>query len=231
MPNASTRVRIPMPRNPGPVIVQWYLPHDLKFHRHIRPAANQPAVIANWSYPSGIRKPARTIYTIIDIQVNTVMSLPLTDSIFNFFVIISLSHNIIMLHICLIPNRWGITHITIEGDISPSMKRAALEFNYEAVWKEIFGSYAGKVDVLEALKCFKCDTQGLIIISRIRLKDKIMTLKQLLQGNGLLKNIELLYKEKDGSLVVFIEGEPCVSSPPQECSIQCNLLSSTGIFG
>jgi hypothetical protein len=104
------------------------------------------------------------------------------------------------------------------------MKRAALEFNYEAVWDEIFGIYANKVDVLEALRCFKCDIQGLIIISRIRLKDKKITLKQLLQGNGLLKNIELLYKEKDGSLVVFMEGKPCVSTPSKNA--QFNVISS-----
>lgn len=95
------------------------------------------------------------------------------------------------------------------------MKHATLEFNYEKVWKEIFGSYASKVEVLEALKCFKCDAQGLMLICRIRLKGKNMTIKQLLQGNGLLTNIELLYMEKDDSLVVFIEGKPCVSSPPK----------------
>jgi DNA-binding CsgD family transcriptional regulator len=104
------------------------------------------------------------------------------------------------------------------------MKRATLEFKYEKVWKEIFGSYSSKVQVLEAFKCFKCDPQGLIIISRIRLKDKKITLKQLLQGNGLLKNIELLYKEKDGSIVVFIEGKPCVSTPPKDA--QFDVLSS-----
>jgi hypothetical protein len=100
------------------------------------------------------------------------------------------------------------------------MKRATLEFNYEKVWKEIFGSYARKVDVLEALKCFKCDTQGLMLICRIRLKGNNMTIKQLLQGNGLLTNIELLYKEKDDSLVVFVEGKPCVSSPPKNAQFK-----------
>ena len=33
---------------------------------------------------------------------------------------------------------------------------------------------------------------------------------------GLLTNIELLYKEKDGSLVVFIEGRSCVPKPPKD---------------
>ena len=47
MPIASTDARIPRPKNPGPVIAQWYLPHDLKFYKHIKPAANQPAVIAH----------------------------------------------------------------------------------------------------------------------------------------------------------------------------------------
>ena len=108
----------------------------------------------------------------------------------------------------------------IESNISFIMKRASLEFNYEKVWKEIFGSYARKIDVLEALKCFKCDTQGLMLICRIRLKGNNMTIKQLLQGNGLLTSIELLYKEKDDSLVVFVEGKPCVSSPPQNAQFK-----------
>ncbi|MGH9974741.1 MAG: helix-turn-helix domain-containing protein, partial [Nitrososphaeraceae archaeon] len=112
----------------------------------------------------------------------------------------------------------------IERDILFSMKRAVLEFNYEAVWNEIFGKYANEVDVLEGLKCFKCDAEGLIIISRVRLIDKKMVLKQLLRGNGLLKNIELLYKEEDGSLVVFIEGKSCV--PSSSKNAQFNVISA-----
>ena len=40
---------------------------------------------------------------------------------------------------------------------------------------------------------------------------------------GLLTNIELLYKEKDGSLVVFIEGRSCVPKPPKDIK-QPNML-------
>jgi len=90
-----------------------------------------------------------------------------------------------------------------------------MEFNYEAAWKQIFGLNANRVDVLEALRCFKCDTQGLAIICRIKLKDKNMNLQDLLRGKGLLTNIELLYKEKDESMVVFIEGGSCVPKPPK----------------
>jgi DNA-binding CsgD family transcriptional regulator len=94
------------------------------------------------------------------------------------------------------------------------MRRITMEFNYEAVWKQIFGSNADKVEVLKALRCFKCDTQGLAIICRIKLKDRKMNIENLLSEKGLLTNIELLYKERDGSLVVFIEGRSCVPLPP-----------------
>ena len=96
------------------------------------------------------------------------------------------------------------------------MRRVTLEFNYQETWKQIFGSYAEKVEILEALRCFKCDVEGLAIICRIRLKDRNMNIQDLLMGKSLLTNIELLYKEKDGSLVVFIEGRSCVPQPPKD---------------
>jgi hypothetical protein len=96
------------------------------------------------------------------------------------------------------------------------MRRITMEFDYQKAWKWIFGSNSEKVEVLEALRCFKCDTQGLAIICRIRLKDRKITIQDLLIGKGLLTNIELLYKEKDGSLVVFIEGRSCVPKPPKD---------------
>jgi DNA-binding CsgD family transcriptional regulator len=91
-----------------------------------------------------------------------------------------------------------------------------MEFDYQKAWKQIFGSNSEKVEVLEALRCFKCDTQGLAIICRLRLKDRNMNIQDLLMGKGLLTNIELLYKEKDDSLVVFIEGRSCVPKPPKD---------------
>jgi DNA-binding CsgD family transcriptional regulator len=96
------------------------------------------------------------------------------------------------------------------------MRRITMEFDYQKAWKWIFGSNSEKVEVLDALRCFKCDTQGLAIICRIRLKDRKITIQDLLMGKGLLTNIELLYKEKDGSLVVFIEGRSCVPKPPKD---------------
>jgi DNA-binding CsgD family transcriptional regulator len=96
------------------------------------------------------------------------------------------------------------------------MRRITMEFNYEAAWKQIFGLNANRVEVLEALRCFKCDTQGLAIICRIKLKDNNMNIQDLLRGKGLLTNIELLYKEKDESMVVFIEGGSCVPKPPKD---------------
>jgi hypothetical protein len=67
---------------------------------------------------------------------------------------------------------------------------------------------------LEALRCFKCDLEGLAIICRIKLSDKGMDIKDLV-GKGLLTNIEILYRENDGSIVVFIEGRSCVPRPPK----------------
>jgi DNA-binding CsgD family transcriptional regulator len=91
-----------------------------------------------------------------------------------------------------------------------------MEFDYQKAWKQIFGLNSEKVEVLEALRCFKCDTEGLAIICRIKLKDNNMNIQDLLIGKGLLTNIELLYKEKDESVVVFIEGRSCVPKPPKD---------------
>jgi hypothetical protein len=77
-------------------------------------------------------------------------------------------------------------------------------------WKQIFGLNSTNVEILEAMRCFKCDISGLAIICKIRLKDKTMTVRDLVGNGGLITNIEVLYKEKDGSLVVFIEGRPCI---------------------
>ena len=95
-----------------------------------------------------------------------------------------------------------------------SMRHATLEVNYEDSWKKIFGRYSDKIDLLEALKCFKCDAQGLALICRIRLKDNKMKIKEP-QGKGLLIRVEVLYRENDGSSVVFIEGKSCVPPPPK----------------
>jgi DNA-binding CsgD family transcriptional regulator len=105
------------------------------------------------------------------------------------------------------------------------MRRITMEFDYQKAWKWIFGSNSEKVEVLEALRCFRCDTQGLAIICRIRLKDRKTTIQDLLMGKGLLTNIELLYKEKDGSLVVFIEGRSCVPKPPKDIKQQKMLMT------
>jgi hypothetical protein len=104
------------------------------------------------------------------------------------------------------------------------MRRVTMEFNYQRAWKQIFGSNADKVEVVEALRCFKCDTQGLALICRIRLKDKSMTVTDLLH-KGLITNIETLYTEKDGSVVVFIEGKSCVPQPPKDMELPKMLMT------
>lgn len=104
------------------------------------------------------------------------------------------------------------------------MRRVTLEFNYHDAWKQIFGSNTDNVEVVEALRCFKCDLEGLAIICRIRLKDKSMDIKDLV-GKGLLTNIEILYREKDGSIVVFIEGRSCVPQPPKGARVPKLLMA------
>lgn len=94
------------------------------------------------------------------------------------------------------------------------MRRVTLEFNYEDAWRQIFGPNSPKVEVLEALRCFKCDAQGIAIICRIKLKDRRIGIRDL-AGKGLITNIEVLFKEKDGSHVVFIEGRACIPAPPK----------------
>jgi DNA-binding CsgD family transcriptional regulator len=105
-----------------------------------------------------------------------------------------------------------------------------MEFDYQKAWKQIFGSNSERVEVLDALRCFKCDTQGLAIICRLRLKDRNMNIQDLLMGEGLLTNIELLYKEKDDSLVVFIEGRSCVPKPPKDIKQPKMLMARTPDF-
>ena len=51
-----------------------------------------------------------------------------------------------------------------------------------------------------------------------------MNIQDLLRGKGLLTNIELLYKEKDDSLVVFIEGGSCVPKPPKDIKQEPKML-------
>ena len=94
------------------------------------------------------------------------------------------------------------------------MRRVTLEFNYQDAWKQIFGSNAEKVEILEGLRCFKCDLESIALICRIKLKDKRMNVKDLV-GKGILTNIEVLYKEKNGSQVVFIEGKLCIPQLPK----------------
>jgi hypothetical protein len=104
------------------------------------------------------------------------------------------------------------------------MRRVTLEFNYQESWKQIFGSNTDNVEVVEALRCFKCDLEGLAIICRIRLKDKSIDVKDLV-GKGLITNIEILYREKDGSVVVFIEGRSCVPQPPKDARMPKLLMA------
>ena len=86
------------------------------------------------------------------------------------------------------------------------MKRLVLEFNYERFWKLFFGPNSERVEVVEALRSFKCDMDGFALIVRIVLKDRNMTVRDLTQ-HGVVTKVETLYEEKDGSLVVYMQGD------------------------
>lgn len=86
------------------------------------------------------------------------------------------------------------------------MRRLTVETNWEGVWRRVFRPHSDKVQILEVMRCFKCDADGFAIICKIELKDETMSVEDL-AGNDVLVNVETLYEEKDGSFVVFIEGK------------------------
>ncbi len=85
------------------------------------------------------------------------------------------------------------------------MKRLVIEVPYEKIWTSFFGRYAGRLKVVEALKCFKCDNEGFAIICKIRFLDGQLTTSDLLKV-GPISHAETLYEESDGSKVIFISG-------------------------
>ena len=86
------------------------------------------------------------------------------------------------------------------------MKRLVVEIPYERFWTGFFGANAKRVKVVEALRCFKCDSEGFAIICRIKLLAESLSLRDLVKGSP-IRNIEVLFKEKDGSMVIFMSGE------------------------
>ncbi len=92
------------------------------------------------------------------------------------------------------------------------MKRVILEFPYQDMWHRLFGPNFGKVEVIEVIRSLKCDFEGVGMICRIRFKDKRIGVRDLI-GKGAIRSIEILYKERNGSMVVFIQGGPVVSAP------------------
>ena len=103
---------------------------------------------------------------------------------------------------------------TVDLTLTGRMKRLTLEFPYQELWRRLFGPNYDKVEILEAVKSLKCDFDGLAVICRIRFKDKKMKTTDLV-GKGAIRTVETLYKDKDGSLTVFIEGRPVVHAPKQ----------------
>jgi predicted DNA binding protein len=103
-----------------------------------------------------------------------------------------------------VPDLWGRT-IKRSGPRLRTMKRLVLEFPYQGYWRTIFGSNLDTVEVMEAMKCFKCDREGFALICKIRFLDKNMSTNDLLTG-GAIRDIETLYRENDESETVFISG-------------------------
>lgn len=94
------------------------------------------------------------------------------------------------------------------------MRRLTVETNWEGVWRRVFSPHSDKVQIREVVKCFKCDADGFAMACKIELKDETMSVEDL-AGNDVLTNVETLHEEKDGSLVVFIEGKLSVPGERQ----------------
>lgn len=86
------------------------------------------------------------------------------------------------------------------------MKRLVVEIPYKRFWAGFFGQHAERIKVVEASHCFKCDPEGFAIICRIKLLDESLSLKDLVKGSP-IRSVEVLFKEKDGSLVIFMSGD------------------------
>jgi len=84
------------------------------------------------------------------------------------------------------------------------MKRLVLEFPYQEFWRTIFGSNAEAVEVVEAIKSFKCDREGFALICKVRFLDKSMKISDL--KKGAIKEVEILYTDSGGSEVIFVAG-------------------------
>jgi len=84
------------------------------------------------------------------------------------------------------------------------MRQMVFEVSYEGIWPIIFGSHAKQVEVVEAMKCIKCDQEGFAIICRVRLKKGLRV--QDLMDSPRIEHAEMVYEEKDGTVVVFISG-------------------------
>lgn len=85
------------------------------------------------------------------------------------------------------------------------MKRLVLEFPYQEFWRRIFGHNASSVEVVEAMKCFKCNQEGFALIAKLKFLDKIISANDLLK-KGSIEEVETLYTENDGSAVIFMAG-------------------------
>ena len=65
------------------------------------------------------------------------------------------------------------------------MKRLVFDVSYEGFWTMFFSPHEDKVEVIEAIRSFKCDIDGFAIICKIKLKDRKMRIKDFM-GNGVL---------------------------------------------
>lgn len=103
------------------------------------------------------------------------------------------------------------------------MKHLVFEMSHEGLWRLVFGIHSENVQVIEALKCLRCDQDCFAIICKIRLLDKNLNVKDLAE-NSRVEHIEILYKDRSESFVVFISGSlvaPKGRQPPKS-SVFCD---------
>lgn len=105
------------------------------------------------------------------------------------------------------------------------MKTLVLELQYEGFWKVIFGPNLNKVEIIEAIRCFKCDFTGFAIICGLELKAKDMVVQDL-AGSGSISSVEtrtktrlnkpcqdLREKKTDTSKEIFLTNEQLCTNP------------------
>jgi DNA-binding CsgD family transcriptional regulator len=87
-------------------------------------------------------------------------------------------------------------------------------------WERFFGRNSKKIKVLEGLKCFKCDNEGFALICKVKFLDENLSAEGLL-STGSITSPEILYREGNGSCVIFVSGKYSQALPwPDESTME-----------